>query len=163
MTNKEELAARLDALEAEAKAIRAKLEAPEVDPSTWIGKWGFVSDFDTACSDKGQLIRLIEYRPNAEYRFVSEPDTAWKCFRPATPQELGFPDPFEPDWSTAPEWAHHWAVDLDGKRCWFRLEPTQGDCDWIDSDGMYELASITNWRDSLRKRPVAEADTDNQC
>jgi hypothetical protein len=117
MTNKAELAARLDALEAEAKAIRTQLEAPEVDPATWIGKWGFAHNhFDIACWPRDWLVRLAGYKSDDPYPFYTSQRNYYRHFRPATPQELGFPDPFRPDWSTAPEWAQYMA------RHWFGLE-----------------------------------------
>lgn len=33
-------------------------------------------------------------------------------------------DPDAPDWSQAPEWAQWYAIDGDGQRWWFEIEPT---------------------------------------
>ena len=33
-------------------------------------------------------------------------------------------DPHAPDWSQAPEWAQWYAIDRDGQRWWFDIEPT---------------------------------------
>ena len=63
------------------------------------------------------------------------------------------------DWSLAPTWATHWAMDGDGKACWFGL-----DFDWSDEfDGWLEspkfvTAPTFNYtgaaRDSLTVRPA---------
>lgn len=30
---------------------------------------------------------------------------------------------YQPDWSTAPEWAKWWAIDAEGWAYWFEVEP----------------------------------------
>lgn len=68
----------------------------------------------------------------------------------------------EPDWDNAPEWAAYWAIDKDGRACWYKYAPNV-DYDnevWNNDDSeesyneyQYDRHENENWTESLRKRP----------
>ena len=68
----------------------------------------------------------------------------------------------KPDWSTAPEWANYWAVDLSGLARWYKDEPVGWCSVWV-AVGKNRAATnchlgyqVSDWDKTLQKRPVSE-------
>lgn len=76
------------------------------------------------------------------------------------------PQPPEPDWSQAPDWAQWWAVDADGTAVWYEAEPFVSDpfmWDWNYTphtqnkiDKILHIPIGIDWRTTLRRRPQPE-------
>ena len=60
-------------------------------------------------------------------------------------------DPDAPDWSQAPEWARWYAIDGDGQRWWFEIEPTLKETTYRGK-GKIEIDNLPE-RMKLFKRP----------
>lgn len=110
--NKQEALERLDALEAEAKKLREIIDAPEIDESKWIGRWGFTSGADSSCPNDGQLSKL-ESIANGGYFYITRMHS-WRYFRPATLKELGVMEFFK----ELPEAANWIYIHRDGDMGW---------------------------------------------
>ena len=63
-------------------------------------------------------------------------------------------DPYAPDWSQAPEWAQWYAIDGDGQRWWFEIEPTFKGTTY-NGKGEIEIDNLPE-RMKLFKRPEKE-------
>lgn len=67
----------------------------------------------------------------------------------------------KPDWSDAPEWANHLAMDEDGCWYWYELKPTIGSYAWrpqgpYNAEGNRYLIAAPprdRWRETLESRP----------
>ncbi len=69
----------------------------------------------------------------------------------------------EPDWSTAPEWAHWWAVDCQSVGKWYEIAPYWLTGKWNNHTGRIvwdgkeeDLPLGKDWRETLTERPQEE-------
>lgn len=64
----------------------------------------------------------------------------------------------KPNWSAAPNWANHLAMDMDGNWYWYENEPSIEDTSdevWSFDNGKVELVEqdYSDWKESLERRP----------
>lgn len=165
---------RLAAIEKETAELRKIIDAPEVDYSAWIGKYGFVSDDNPACPDDGVTMKLDSYDSGAQLPFCVGESCFWRHFRPATLTELGFPELDSArdyvDWSKVPEEVNCVVVNRDGTIHFgegLEERPFTTSGGWqisgigvwgrdnIDADHAAIICPLPPWRESLRMRPEA--------
>ena len=65
----------------------------------------------------------------------------------------------KPDWSRAPDWATHRAMDADGAWNWFECQPKKHDGFWRAEEGRIQYVDkcYEEWADTLEARPEKEA------
>ena len=92
MDKKQEALERIKAAEREIAEAKRIIETEDkIDPrEEWVGRFGFYSDSDPDCTDYGALRRLKVFEPVENFPFKLS-GGSWRYFRPATPEELGFP------------------------------------------------------------------------
>lgn len=172
--DKQKAMERLDAIEAEAKALRALVEAPEPasepswkkNPEELEGKLCWVWDEEEDEKHVESIVELDKSDVCYPYRGGTN---WWRHASPLTPDELALMT-WRPktryDWSKAPEWAMWMATDPDGSTYAFAYEPHICNMyhdewmrtDFMDHDRSQRITGATgkpypDWRDSLEHRP----------
>lgn len=168
--DKQKAMERLDAIEEEARNLRAIIEAPEKPEPRWkahpeelVGKLcRFADRIDQLDTGRIGICTLTE---DAIFPYRSRDWSAvWKFAKPLTPAEIAAMTYRESryDWSKAPENTKIAATQEDGKIVWGSYSnavPSGGgwiatdsrDGDWLRWD---PAEPCSDWRDSLEHRPV---------
>lgn len=175
--DKQKAMERLDAIEKEAKALRAEIDKPEAKEPKWkahpellVGKLCRVGISNVTTTEKmvkryengkfvcGSIEFPIYFGPKNGW----ESETFWDFAEPLTPAEIQAMTYRESryDWSKAPDWAMWAGTDRNGKSYWYIKEPHINSSDsewWLSSDSRewqeFACGPCPDWRDSLEYRP----------
>jgi len=149
--------------------LRAIIDAPEPDPSKWVGKLCVFSDGKSMEVGHISILASLEDAVHGtKYHHDSSMSPSWYC-RPSTRAEVEAliyeePKKYRYDWSKAPKDAVKATTDADGTVCFWVKDsypvPLSGGKWWSKSS--YGLAnnnaattgeSCPDWRESLEERP----------